>query len=353
MPLSLVLLCGCNSVGNEQASKPLRVSSQVVGEAPFEQRIDAIATLEADRVVQLASQVSGRVIDLRVRQGQHVRPGQVVLVLDQAQLTAELASLRAQALTDRINDERYERLVREGAASAIQRDQYRQIATASRQALLARQADLAYRVVRAPHAGTIGEINLKLGDVLQAGVPFTQLVGDSGLLAEIELPANLAARLRPGLPVELFSPAQGDARVRTQLRAVDPSITTGSQLLMAQARLPAAGPDWRHGMRLRAQVILGTQRRLAVPFAAVTRLAGQSFVFVIGDRDQLKARPGSASQSPAQALPAKTRVAVQVPVQLGDVQNNRYPVLRGLVPGQQVITSGLLQLRHGMPVTTR
>ena len=353
MPLTLTLLAGCGDGGAERASKPLPVTTQAVAEAPFEQRVEAIATLEADRVVQVASQVSGRVIDLPVRQGQSVRQGQVIVVLDQAQVQAEIASLRAQALTDRLNAERYERLVRQGAASAFQRDQYRQLATASRQTLAAREADLAFRVVRAPHAGIIGEIKLKLGDVLQAGVPFTQLVGNSGLQAEIELPANLAATVRPGLSVELFSPAQGDVRIRTRLRAVDPSVIPGSQSLIAQAPLPSSGPQWRNGMRLRAEVTLQARTQLSVPFAAVTRLAGQSFVYVVGDRAQLLARPGRADLKLVRRLPPQTRFALQVPVQLGGLQNERYPVMRGLQPGQEVITSGLLQLRHGLPVTTR
>jgi len=40
-------------------------------------------------------------------------------------------------------------------------------------------------------------------------------------------------------------------------------------------------------------------------------------------------------------------------VRLGPLQNNRYPVIAGVSPGQRVITSGLLMLRHGMPVLPR
>ena len=353
LALTLLALAGCNRGERDAAERAVVVKTQTLTQAPFEQRVEAIAQLEAERVVQLASQVSGRVIRLPVRQGQRVSRGQVVAVLDQTQLQAELASLRAQALNDRLNHERYERLVQQGAASAIQRDQFRQIATASRQALAAREADLAYRFVRAPLAGSLGDLRIKLGDVLQAGVPFTQLVSNSALQAKIELPANLAGQLRPGLPVELFGPVQRDKPLRARLGAIDPSVTPGSQLLMAQAPLPQAGPQWRNGMRLRAEVILSSRQQLAVPFDAVTRLAGQSFVFVVGNREQLRSRPGRVPMDRLDRLPPQARVALQVPVQLGPLQNNRYPVLSGLSPGQRVITSGLLQLRHGMPVKPR
>ena len=351
--LLALTLGACGRGADQGSSKIPPVSTVVVAPSRFTQGVDAIATLEAARTVQLASQVNGRVMRLLVRQGQVVRQGQPVVVLDQTQLQAEVASLRAQMLTDRLNHERYEGLVRQGAASAIQRDQYRQAAIASRQALVAREADLAFRSVRAPQAGVVGEINLKPGDVLQAGVPFTQLVSNRDHLAEIELPANLTGQIRTGLPVLLEVPGRVEARIQTRISAVDPSVVPATQMLMAQAPVPTTAIPWRNGMRLRARVILGSREQLAVPFAAVTRLAGQSFVFVVGSRAQVLLRPGQVDRQQLAALPASTRFALQVPVRLGEVQNNRYPVLAGLAPGQRVITSGLLMLRHGTPVRPR
>jgi len=346
-----VISVGCGAGGDGKASKPLAVRTEVVQSRPFAERVEAIATLEADRVVQLASQVTGRVTQLLVRQGQAVAANQVVLVLDQSQLQAELASLRAQMLTDKLNADRYESLVREGAASAIQRDQFRQTALASRQALIARQADLAYRTVRAPQAGIIGEINLKRGDVLQAGAPFTQLVSNHSLNAEIELPANQAARVRVGLPVVLHTPGHGGAELRSRITAVEPAVAASTQLLMAQAPVPRMGGNqWLNGMRLRAEVILDQRQQLAIPLTSVTRLAGQSFVFVVGSRDQLLQLPGRLDRQRLKTYSPGTLFALQLPVQLGAPEGNRYPVIAGLKPGQRVITTGLLQLRHGMPV---
>jgi len=348
----LLLAAGCRSRG-DAAPPPLKVSTAVVAPDTFADRLDAIASLDSERIVQLASQATGRVTRLLVRQGQSVRAGQPVLVLDQAQLQAELATLRSQMLTDQFNFERFDKLVRAGAASAIQRDQYRQSAIASKQAYVARQADLAYRTVRAPQAGVVGELNIRPGDVLQAGVPFTQLVSNHVLMAELELPANRAAQVRVGLPVTLYPPGPGLKPITTRLATVEPSVAPSTQLLMAQAPLNRASRAWRNGMRLRAQVLLATRRQPAIPAAAVTRLAGQSFVFVVGDPSQLRRNPGRVDRQALAALPPQAKVALQVPVRLGPLQNNRYPVIAGVSPGQRVITSGLLMLRHGMPVLPR
>ena len=82
--------------------------------------------MEADEAVELAAQAGGRIQQLRVRQGDRVAPGQLLVVLDQVQLQAEVASLRAAQAKDRLNYERFDYLVKAGAASAIQRDELRQ-----------------------------------------------------------------------------------------------------------------------------------------------------------------------------------------------------------------------------------
>ena len=52
-------------------------------------------------------------------------------------------------------------------------------------------------------------------------------------------------------------------------------------------------------------------------------------------------------------IPSATLFALQTPVNLGPLQNNRYPVTKGLSVGQKVITSNLLSLRHGVPVKVK
>ena len=77
-----------------------------------------------------------------------------------------------------------------------------------------------------------------------------------------------------------------------------------------------------------------TRRRvpaLAVPIVAVTRLAGQHFVFVAEQSD-------------------KGVVARQKPVAVGEVSGENYVVLSGLMPGERVIVSNVQKLGDGAPV---
>ena len=64
---------------------PLAVDQAPVEEARFTDDVDTVSTLEAHDLVHLAAQTSGRVLALKVAQGDRVSPGQLMVVLDQAQ----------------------------------------------------------------------------------------------------------------------------------------------------------------------------------------------------------------------------------------------------------------------------
>jgi RND family efflux transporter MFP subunit len=318
--------------------------------ARFADAVDTVSTLEALDEVNLAAQAGGRLQTLTVRQGDPVRQGQLLMVLDQTQARAEVARLRAETETKRLNYQRYEYLVKQGAASAIQRDQFRQDYISSRMNLLARSADLGFRDLRSPISGTIGDVQVKVGDVIQAGAPFAKIIRNDPLVARVDVPAVYSSRLRVGLPVILMDPSTNRPMARSVVRSLDPAVVAGTQSLLAKAEFTNPTGVLRNGLRTRTRLILDERTELSVPFAAVSQISGQSFVFVAGTLAELERRPGQAKLEPLRKLPPGTLFALQTPVELGPLQNNRYPVRRGLQPDQSVITTNLINLRHGLPV---
>lgn len=350
--IALPLLIGCQRQqgGAPPAGPALSVSTETVAATAFSRSVDTISTLEAIEEVQLSSQVDGRIQELRVSQGNVVGAGELVLVLDQRQARADVARLQAQARTDQINADRYTLLAEQGAVSAEQRDEFRLRAVASREQLNALEADLAFREVRAPIGGIVADLRVKVGDVIEANEPFTSIVRNDRLQARLEVPAIEAARVRTGQSVLLLDPETEAVLARGQLGSLDPLIDASSQFLLAKAEFDNGDGSLRSGQRSLARLVLDERSEPSVPFQAVTQQSGQAFVFVPGSLAELERSPGRVDLEPLRRLPPESRFAIQVPVRLGPLQNNRYPVLSGLRPGQAVITSKLINLRHGLPI---
>ena len=79
-------------------------------------------------------------------------------------------------------------------------------------------------------------------------------------------------------------------------------------------------------------------------------------VFRLGSFDELRENPGKADLRrlelgiKAGKIPTDAKFALQTPVTVGELQNNLYPITKGLKLNQRVATTNLLNLRHGMPV---
>ncbi len=350
--LALGLTCaasGCTPSARTPLPQPLAVTAQAAESHAFPEAINTISTLEATEEVNLAAQAGGRIESLRIRQGDVVRAGQLLVVLDQTQLREEVKALRSQRDESQLNFQRFDFLARQGAASPIQRDALRQNLLAADAALKAKQADLAYKDLRAPIDGVVGDVAVKPGDVIRAGTPFTTIQRSNRLLARIDVPARFSQRVRQG-QVVLVSAPSGDGRAEGRVVSIDPRVSGATQSFLAKAELDNRGGWFRNGERVRTRLLIDSVNQLAVPALAVARTSGQTFVFVVGSFRELESQPGNVPLEPLRALPASTRFALKVPVRLGPLQDNRYPVLAGLSPGQLVIVSNLFSLRHGTPV---
>jgi hypothetical protein len=122
------------------------------------------------------------------------------------------------------------------------------------------------------------------------------------------------------------------------------------------AVFPNTDGTLRDGQRMNTRVQIKSKDELSVPFAAVTQTSGQSFVFRLGSFDELRENPGKADLNrlelgiKAGRLPAEIKFVLQTPVTVGELENDLYPITKGLKLNQKVATTNLLNLKHGMPV---
>jgi len=352
--LTAISVSACGNSGERRP--PLPVQQASVLEAPFTDDIDTVSTLEAYELVELAAQTTGRVTQLKMSQGDQINPGQLLVVLDQVQQRAALAEQRAKTATAKIDWEREEYLAKVGAASLRQRDSYRTRYIAAVENVKSLEATLSYSNLRSPIAGTVANVQVGIGDVVEQNQPFTSVVQNNTLEAMVEVPAVYGDRLALGQPVILTAPGNPKPLAISKIVSIDPQVNPQTQGLLVKALFENTDGALRSGQRLRTRVQLQTTQQLSVPFASVTQTSGQSFVFRIGNFDELKANPGKADIERIGlgirkgVLPENILFALQTPVVIGALQNNRYPVTEGLKLNQKVITTNLLNLKHGMPI---
>jgi exosome complex RNA-binding protein Csl4 len=117
----------------------------------------------------------------------------------------------------------------------------------------------------------------------------------------------------------------------TSIDFVSPEVDDNLQGILAKASIPASSQQLRNGQIVNARVTWSSAQTPTVPILAVSRIGGQSFLYVA-------------------AAKGTGFAAHQVSVQLGEPVGNLYPVLGGLNVGDRVILSGIQFLQEGVPV---
>lgn len=198
------------------------------------------------------------------------------------------------------------------------------------------EARLAKATIRAPIAGKLGNIPVKLGDYVEQGDQLTTITQNDVLELNLSIPIEKAPELRLGLPVDLLN-AQNQPISRGRISFISPNVTADSQLILAKAVFPNADETLLNRQFIQAQVIWEQNRGILVPSVAISRIGGQAFVFVAKSADSDK------SEQPQ-------LVAEQRQITLGEMQGNNYQVVEGLQPGEKIVIAGILQLQNGTPI---
>jgi RND family efflux transporter MFP subunit len=200
-------------------------------------------------------------------------------------------------------------------------------ATAAR---VTQQRELAYYTLTAPFAGIVGDIPVHIGDYVSPQTLLTTVDENKELEAYVYIPTELSGNIRMGLPVQIVT-SSGDLIESTRINFVSPQVDNALQGILVKAPIHKSLDTFRNAQLVKARVIWSTAPTPTVPVLAVTRIGGQSFVYVVTQAD-------------------KGSVARQRAVTLGDTLGNDYAVKDGLKPGDKVIVSGIQFLLDGAPV---
>ncbi|WP_398330275.1 efflux RND transporter periplasmic adaptor subunit [Vulcanococcus sp.] len=360
-PLPLIaLLVGCGA--KPPTRPPLVVQVESIGEADFNPSIDVISVLSSTTDVALRPETDGRVVNILVSQGQQVKAGQPILVLDNVQQTAQLNASEAEARKDRLNAERYIFLNAQGAVSTKQRDQYVTQAIQSRDKAKADAATLGYKYVTAPISGEIGDLDtVKIGDYVRQGQAITGIVDNSNLWTLMDVPATQALQVKMGQPVKLQTQTNPPLTASGKVVFISPyfgvsGTSSSPNTVLVKAAFPNASGELKTGQYVKNRIITGSTRQLSVPVSAVLMQAQQPFVYKVVTLAQVLPKIKASTTLPdaekkkLEALPPVTPIVVQTPVQLGKLQGDRYPLISGLQRGERVVVSNTALLRTGLPV---
>ena len=346
--LAALVAAGCQKKAAAPAAgagmQGMPVQTVAVTMAPVPQTSEYVATIKSRRSATLQPQVDGRLTEIHVRSGDHVKAGQAMMNIDPLHQQASVDSAKAterqkKALYDynAIEIERQRKLFEAGITSRDVFEQAQQSygntkadyesAVAARKT---QEEQLAYYSIRAPFDGVVGDIPVHVGDYVSPTTVLTTLDENKDLEAYVYIPTERSAQVRLGLAVDLMDNS-GKLLEKSKIDFLSPQVDSMLQGILVKAPVHATPEMLRNAQMVKARVIWSTTPMAVVPVLAVTRQGAQSFVFVAHQQDG-------------------HWTAQQTAVTLGDTVGNTYSISSGLNVGDKVIVSSTQFLVNGMPV---
>ncbi len=332
---------GSGSAPPQQPPRPVEVLT--IAPTAVRETGEYLGSLLSRGSVTVLPQVAGYVRKIHVKPGQPVAAGALLVEIDARVENAALTSAGAQAASARAGLvlaqkelARAQQLNRDGVVSAQELDQRRADVAAAEAGVRAAGAEVSQRrvalsnnLVKAPVPGVIGEVAVRIGDYVTATTPLTTVAKAKALELTVSVPAVRARGLTVGAPIEILG-EDGSVLVKCEAFYVAAEADPKTQLVEVKATF-----DNTVGLRpnelVRARVVYQTSEAMTLPVLAVQRQSGQSFAFVVVDRNG-------------------QTVVERRPIELGELGEGGYRIEKGLSAGDRVAVTSLQMLRDGAPV---
>jgi multidrug efflux system membrane fusion protein len=336
--------------GAKPPAAPVPVTVTEVSTRDVPVYLDGLGTVQAANAVAIRTQVDGKLQSVNFVEGQHVRKGDVLAVVDPRpyqevvdQAKAKRVEDEAQLLSDQKDLDRFKILVVKGAGTQQAVDQQqakvdnlKATIEADQAAIESAETQLSYATIVAPIDGNVGFRQVDAGNIVHAAdqTPITVLTQIKPAMAVFTLPQRdlgpvREAMLKGSVPVLAFDQDNTRQLATGALLLIDNQIDQATSTIRLKASFPNEDERLWPGEFVRVRVLVDTLNNVAtVPPAVVQRSSQDLFAWVI----------------------APDNVAENRPISTGPSDDEETVVTSGLKSGERVVVRGQYRLRPGVKV---
>ncbi|GBD39437.1 Multidrug resistance protein MdtA [bacterium HR37] len=346
------LLLACSSGHTQQTQKeqriPVKVATAIEKDVPVQ--INTIGHVEAFSSVSVKSQVAGELAHVYFKEGQMVKNGELMFVIDPRPFEAALKQAEANLARDiaqmkkaEVDARRYTDLLKKGIVSKQEYDQFitnlevlRSTVKADRAAVENAKLQLEYCYIRSPITGRIGELLVDQGNVVKdkdtvlAVINQTKPIYVKFSVPEQELPSIRKYMAIGDLKVEARVPSDESHKATGHLSFINNEVDSETGTITLKAVFPNEDEYLWPGQFVDVTLTLTTQpNAVVVPSQSIQTGQEGYHVFIV--KPDLTVEPR--------------------PVVLGASTNhNETVIVKGIHPGEKVVVEGQLQLAPGIKV---
>ncbi len=309
-----------------EGEKRTLITAFEVKKQPFEHEIEVQANIKTRQNVLIFPEFSGRLIEIKVTEGQKVKKGKLLAVIDDAGLKSQLDQMKLELSLAKTSYNRTKRLWEQKIGSEMMYLESRTRYKGAQKQVAQMRKQLARTKVYALFDGIIDEISARLGSNLVPGVtPVLRIVNLDNMFAESDVPENYIPNINVGSKATVTIPALNQSQ-KTEIEKTGNFVTASNRTFRVEAPLKNPNGFIKPNLNARLNIVdYFNPEALTIPLRVLREDSnGQVYVFVLIQPEE---NDGYTTEKRN--------------VKLGKSKNEIVEILKGITVGELIVDDGV------------
>ncbi|MTI22844.1 efflux RND transporter periplasmic adaptor subunit [Fulvivirga sp. RKSG066] len=286
--------------------------------------------------VLIYPEASGLLVDVRVEEGERVKKGQLLGIIDDGGLRSQLIQMEAQLALAKTTFERQKRLWDQKVGSEIQFLEAKTNYESQKNAVDQMRSQLDKFRVKAPFSGIIDDVIKEQGTVVSPGPgsEIFRIINLTDMYLEVLVPETYLTSVVPGKRVKVHFPILNDT-IDTKVKETGNFINPNNRSF--NVRVPVPNKEGKIKPNLTAKVLINDyyqEEAILIPQSVISENAeGDQYVYAVAEDDK------------GQTATVKRRI-----IETGKTQNGKVEITSGISDGTRIILEGARSVKDGQLV---
>jgi RND family efflux transporter MFP subunit len=315
-----------------KSQKIKQVSSTTLAPEQFQHFVSVQGSVEADENVMVTSKMPGLITSIKVRQGDMVKQGQILAVLDDDVLQKSIDEVKIGLAQVVVMYEKQKSLWDQKIGTEMQYLGLKNQKESLEKKLITLKSQESQTLVTAPFSGVIDEVFVKQGSLASPGIPLMQLVNVNLLKAVAKVPDSYVAYIKEGDNVSVRFPDL-DKTISATVGYVGRIVDPLSRTFKIEVKVPSENGSLKPNLLAMIQINDKTSKSaIVIEENIIQPTEAGKIVFVTAEEKGQK-------------------IARQKTVTTGLSYNGKVEILSGLSAGENLITTGYQDLADNQPIS--
>jgi membrane fusion protein (multidrug efflux system) len=305
------------------SSQVLKVEAIELKKIKIYDEIEALGTAYSNEAVNITTNTTDKIVEIRFTDGQEVKQGDVIALLNQEEEQAQKKTEQVQLAEHKRELKRLEDLLKKRATAETAHDERKTLVAISESKLKEIQSRIDDKTIRAPFDGVLGLRKISVGSLVEPGDIITTLDDISQIKLDFSIPSTYLDVVHKGAVIHAKSDALSDI-FEGEVTTVASRVDSRTRSVEVRAILQNPKGIIKPGILLSIKLLRNERLAFVIPEEALIQMQDKHFVFKIED-NQVKKQE----------------------INKGKRASGWVEILDGLEIGDKIITRGQIRVRPG------